>query len=118
MASQGTGAPVPEAGRRISATRVRIARVIAVAADALQLGLFPMFGVGALSILNDCLDVAVGIVLVFLVGWHFAFLPSFVAELIPGLDLIPTWTVAVWLATRHPADDRTLPGPPGGALPK
>jgi hypothetical protein len=118
MASQGTGAPVPESGRRISATRIRIARVIAVAADALQLGLFPMFGVGALSILNDGLDVAVGIVLVFLVGWHFAFLPSFVAELIPGLDLIPTWTVAVWLATRHGADGRALPGPPGGALPK
>ena len=118
MASQGTGAPVAESGRGISATRIRIARVIAVAADALQLGLFPMFGVGALSILNDCLDVAVGIVLVLLVGWHFAFLPSFVAELVPGLDLIPTWTVAVWLATRHRADDRALPGPPDGALPK
>jgi hypothetical protein len=42
----------------------------------------------------------VAAVLVALVGWHWAFLPSFVAELVPGLDLVPTWTVAVWLATR------------------
>ena len=36
-----------------------------------------------------------------LVGWHFAFLPTFVAELVPGVDLIPTWTAAVWLVTRR-----------------
>ena len=103
---------------RLSPTRVRIARFIAVAADAVQLGLFPFFGVGALSIVNDCLDVAVGIALVLLVGWHFAFLPSFVAELVPGLDLVPTWTVAVWLATRHRAIEPAPPGPPGGEPPK
>ncbi len=98
----------------ISPRRIRIARVIAVAADALQLGLFPFFGVGALSIVNDGLDVAVGIALMFLVGWHFAFLPTFVAELIPGVDLIPTWTVAVWFATRN----RTIapPAAGGGAI--
>ena len=99
------------------ATRIRIARVIALAADAVQIGFFPVFGAGALSIVNDCLDVAVGIVMVLLVGWHFAFLPTFVAELVPGLDLVPTWTLAVWLATRH----RTAGPPPtesrGGSLP-
>jgi len=100
MSSQGTGPPAEDAARRISATRIKIARVIAVAADAAQIGFFPIFGVGALSIVNDCLDVAVAAAMVGLVGWHFAFLPSLVAELIPGLDLVPTWTVAVWLATR------------------
>ena len=115
MSSHEAGVP-DGAGRRISATRIRIARVIAVLADAIQLGLFPAFGVGALSIVNDGLDVAVGLVLMFLVGWHFAFLPTFVAELIPGLDLIPTWTVAVWFVTRHRTIDR--PGPGGGAIQK
>jgi hypothetical protein len=38
-----------------------------------------------------------------MVGWHFAFLPTFVAELVPGVDLIPTWTAAVWFATRRGA---------------
>ena len=35
-----------------------------------------------------------------LVGWHWAFLPTFLAELIPFFDLVPTWTAAVFLATR------------------
>jgi len=114
VSSQEAG--VPEGtGRRISATRIRIARVIAIVADAIQLGLFPAFGVGALSIVNDGLDIVVGLALMFLVGWHFAFLPTFVVELIPGLDLIPTWTVAVWFATRHRAIEPPEPG--GGAIP-
>ena len=89
----------------LSTRRVRIARIIAVAADALQLGLFPFFGVGALSFLNDGLDIVVGLVLIMLVGWHFAFLPTFVAELVPGVDLIPTWTAAAWLVTRSRKSD-------------
>jgi hypothetical protein len=34
-----------------------------------------------------------------LLGWHWAFLPTFAAELIPGLDLVPTWTAAVFYVT-------------------
>ena len=99
MSIQPTGAPRVEA-RGLSPGRIRIARVIAIAADALQIGLFPAFGPGALSIVNDGLDVVVAAVLVALVGWHWAFLPSFVAELVPGLDIFPSWTTAVWFATR------------------
>jgi hypothetical protein len=36
-----------------------------------------------------------------LLGWHWAFLPSAAAELIPGADLFPTWTAAVWFVTRQ-----------------
>ncbi|TMQ57214.1 MAG: hypothetical protein E6K72_03865 [Candidatus Eisenbacteria bacterium] len=94
--------------------RIWIARIIAMAADAVQMGLFPIFGAGAWSVLDDWLDVGVGVLLILLVGWHFAFLPSFVAELIPGVDLIPTWTVAVWIATRNRQIDR--PGANSGAI--
>lgn len=79
----------------------RSALTIAVLADALQIGLFPLFGEGALSPLNDLLDIVVAWLLTRLLGWHWAFLPSMVAELIPGLDLVPTWTVAVLLVTRE-----------------
>lgn len=79
----------------------RSALTIAVLADALQIGLFPLFGEGVLSPLNGLLDVAVAWVLTRLLGWHWAFLPSFVAELVPGLDLVPTWTVAVLIVTRE-----------------
>ncbi len=44
---------------------------------------FPLFGEGALSPANDVLDFAVAAVLVSLLGWHWEFLPSFFAELIP-----------------------------------
>lgn len=79
----------------------RSALTIAVLADALQIGLFPLFGEGAFSPLNDLLDVAVAWALTRLLGWHWAFLPSFVAELVPGLDLVPTWTLAVLIVTRE-----------------
>ena len=35
-----------------------------------------------------------------ILGWHWAFLPTFAAELVPGLDLFPTWTAAVFFVTR------------------
>ena len=40
-------------------------------------------------------------ILTWLVGWHWAFLPAFIAEFTPGLDLVPSWTLAVVIATRH-----------------
>jgi len=33
--------------------------------------------------------------MVHLLGWHWEFLPSFLAKLIPGVDLVPFWTMAV-----------------------
>jgi hypothetical protein len=37
-----------------------------------------------------------------MLGWHWAFLPAFAAELIPGVDLFPTWTAAVaYVTTQH-----------------
>jgi len=32
---------------------------------------------------------------VHLLGWHWEFLPSFFAKLVPGVDLVPFWTLAV-----------------------
>ena len=71
---------------------------------------FPLFAVGAASPWNDVLDCLVAGALTFLVGWHWAFLPSFLAELVPGLDLVPTWTLAAFFATRAEAPE---PGPAG-----
>lgn len=84
------------------------ARTIAVAADLFQIALAPAVLGGAASPVNDAVDVAVGIALVALVGWHWAFLPTFVSELIPIWDLVPTWTAATWLATQKRIEDRGL----------
>jgi len=76
-------------------TRFRAAIILAMAADALQIFVFPLFAEGALSPADDVLDVAVAAVLVRLLGWHWVFLPAFLAELLPGVDLVPFWTLAV-----------------------
>jgi hypothetical protein len=49
---------------------------------------------------DDVLDIAVAAVLVNLLGWHWEFLPAFLAELVPGVDLVPFWTMAVISAPR------------------
>ena len=75
--------------------RFRIAMVLAILADALQIIVFPLFVAGAESPPDDALDIGVGVVLFSLLGWHWEFMPSFAAKLVPGVDLIPLWTLAV-----------------------
>jgi hypothetical protein len=106
---------VPEDSISLSQrSRFQLAMLLAVAADAAQIVLFPMFGEGALSPADDVLDVAVGAVLVHLLGWHWEFLPSFLGELVPGVDLVPFWTLSVanvyrkWKKTIA-AEERTQP---------
>jgi hypothetical protein len=69
--------------------------------DAVQIVFLPLFGTGFLSPANDVIDACTTVAMIALVGWHWAFLPSFVAEFIPGVNLIPTWTAAVLFATRR-----------------
>src|SRR5690348_1658934 len=76
-------------------SRFRAAMMLAIVTDVLQIVLFPLFGEGAVSPFEDVLDVAVAFSLVRLVGWHWEFLPSFFAELVPGADLVPFWSLAV-----------------------
>ena len=75
--------------------RFQTALIFALAADTLQIFVFPLFAEGALSPADDILDLAVAAVLVRLIGWHWEFLPAFAAELVPGVDLVPFWTLAV-----------------------
>ena len=75
--------------------RFRTAMILAVVADALQLIVFPLFAEGAMSPADDILDLGIGAAMVHLLGWHWEFLPSFVAKLVPGVDLVPFWTLAV-----------------------
>ncbi len=86
--------PSPRRGRW-SDRRHLAALAIAVAADAVQIGLLPLFIEGAAAPWNDALEIAVGGALLVLLGWHVAFLPALLGELMPFFDLFPTWTAAV-----------------------
>jgi hypothetical protein len=76
-------------------SRFRAAMVLAILADALQLIVFPVFVEGALSPADDVLDFGIGAMMIYLLGWHWEFLPSFLGKLVPGVDLVPFWTMAV-----------------------
>ena len=75
--------------------RMRAALGLAIAADLLQMVVFPLFVEGAASPADDFLDLGMAGVLSWLLGWHWEFLPSFLAKLVPGVDLVPLWTLAV-----------------------
>jgi len=75
--------------------KFKTAMLLAIIADALQLVVFPAFVEGALSPADDLLDFGIAAMMIKLLGWHWEFLPSFFAKLVPGVDLIPFWTLAV-----------------------
>jgi hypothetical protein len=87
--------PPADEGRKLKLPVRWVALGIAAAADALQLAVFPLFGEGFASPLNDALDLAVAGALVWLLGFHWALVPAAASELVPGLDLAPTWTASV-----------------------
>jgi hypothetical protein len=116
----------------LSPGRVQLARGIAMAADLVQIVIFPAFAAGGMAPWDDALDVAVAGLMTWLIGWHWAFLPTFVSELVPFWDLVPTWTAAVFFATRGQGRARggelakgaidaevvsSVPGPKGPASP-
>jgi hypothetical protein len=96
----------------------RAAMVLAVVADALQLVVFPLFVEGALSPVDDVLDFGIGALMVHLLGWHWEFLPSFLAKLVPGVDLVPFWTIAVVNVWRKAKREAPVPNPDEKFLPQ
>ena len=87
----------------------RAALLLAIAADALQLVLLPVFVEGAISPADDLLDLGIAALMVHLLGWHWEFLPSFFAKLVPGVDLVPFWTIAVANVWRKAKREARIP---------
>jgi hypothetical protein len=94
----------------MTAKQIWTARGIALAADALQMLLFPLFAGGVPEGADAVLDVAVAALLCWLCGFHAAFLPTLLAEALPTVDLFPSWTLAVLFVTRK---SKALPAAAG-----
>jgi hypothetical protein len=104
--------------KAIKSPEHRLAWLVAMAADSIQIVALPLFAAGALSPADTLLDVVVAAILVRLLGWHWALLPALLAELMPGFDLFPTWTAAVFYVTRQqvsPGEPEILPPGPAPA---
>lgn len=95
----------------VNRASVVAAFVIAICADLLEIGLFPVFMPGIIDPLCGVVDLIVCVVLTCLIGFHVAFIPSFLVKLLPEATLAPTWTIAVLIATRnHPVVAKYLHG--------
>jgi hypothetical protein len=92
---------VSDSLRAIKTPELRLAWLVAIVADALQIVALPLFAAGGLSPADTLLDLVVAAILIRTLGWHWAFLPTLLAELVPGLDLFPTWTAAVFYVTHQ-----------------
>ena len=104
--------------KSLKCPELRMAWAVALTADALQVAALPFFVGGGFSPADAVLDLAVAAILVRLLGWHWAFLPSLAAELVPGFDLFPTWTAAVLYVTHqrvHSGEPEILPPGPAPA---
>ena len=97
--------------------RIWLAFIIAVGADTLQWILVPLGPAGWLF-LDQVIDVIAMSLLTFVIGFHPLFLPTFLVEFFPGLDMLPTWTgcvgVVVALRRKQPPAN---PAPPPASPP-
>ena len=86
-----------------------LAIAVAVAADAGQFFLTPLGWAGA----DQIIDVIAMLLTTWLIGFHWLLLPTFVLELVPLADELPTWTACVVavIALRK-REQRNLQSPP------
>src|SRR5260221_12074630 len=89
--------------------RVRLAYTIAVTTDVLQFLLGPLGWAGA----DELVDLAAMILTWRVIGFHPLLLPTFVLELLPVADLLPTWTGCVAIVVALRKKQQTVIAPPG-----
>jgi hypothetical protein len=72
-----------------------VALGLAAASDLAQWAFFPAVVEGAASPIEVALDACTALVILLAVGFQWRLAIALAAELVPGLDLFPTWTAVV-----------------------
>jgi len=84
---------------KLTTNRIAAAFAIAIIADIIQLPINLVTFTGILAIPGEFADIMVDLGVMgltsALLGFHWILLPSLFVEIIPGLDLCPTWTASV-----------------------
>ena len=88
--------------------RMILALVVAVAADGLQLALGPLGWAG----LDQAIDCVAMILVSRIIGFHILLLPTFVVELVPVLEDLPTWTACTAAVIALRKREQNNPPPP------
>jgi len=97
----------------VTPRRKNVALAIAALADAVQIGLFPVFSGGVLSVPDDVLDAAVAVALIATLGFRWQLVAALAVELVPGIAVFPSWTVFVATLPTRQARDASTPNRPG-----
>ncbi len=71
--------------------RIILALLVAATADGLQLVLGPLGWV----VVDQAIDLVAMVLTAWILGFHLLLLPTFVVELVPVTDMLPTWTGCV-----------------------
>ena len=92
--------------------RMILALAVAVAADGLQLLLGPV----GWAFADQAIDCVAMVLVSRIIGFHILLLPTFVVELVPLLEDLPTWTACtaavIALRKREQNNPPPPPGPP------
>jgi hypothetical protein len=94
----------------VSSKRKLVALGIAGLTDLIQIVFLPLFWEGAASPFDVGLDILAALSLFVVLGFKWRFLAGLIVEVIPGLDLFPTWTALVLSlpSQQEPAGERPM----------
>jgi hypothetical protein len=76
---------------KLTRPRIVLALAVAVTADSLQFFLGPI----GWAFIDQVIDVVALLLTTGAIGFHLLLLPTFVAEILPVVDMLPTWTACV-----------------------
>jgi hypothetical protein len=93
----------------LTRSRIRAAYAIAIAVDALEFVLGPV----GWAFSDEILDVVALIATTKLLGFHPLLLPTFILEMLPVMDMLPTWTGCVALVVALRKKQRPQTGDAG-----
>ena len=100
---------------KLTQNRIILAFAIAVIADIIQFPITAVTVTGIFSIPGEIADLVVDCIVMIattmLLGFHWVLLPSLFVEVIPGLDLFPTWTGCVAFLVWRRKKQRAQPPP-------
>jgi hypothetical protein len=92
----------------LTRARMILALAVAVAADGLQLLLGPL----GWAFVDQAIDGVAMILVSWAIGFHVLFLPTFIVELVPVLEDLPTWTACTAAVIALRKREQNNPPPP------
>jgi len=99
---------------QLSRRRQLIALVVALLADSLHYFFWPLFFEGGVSPFDWAEDFIVTVILLVILGFRWELIAAFGLELVPFIDMFPTWTAFMlfFMADAHRRGATGLPGQP------